>query len=93
MQNATTPATSNVALSPAERLILSTVRRSIMDVMQRAVFTPVERLRANDTVYQSQDVARQFVWLRNVCRVATERDRALQLAFVDGSTTSLAVAA
>jgi len=60
-------------LVPAVRLVLSLVRRQIMERMASTVFTPAERLRANDSVYQCDDEAQLVLWHRNVCRVELER--------------------
>jgi hypothetical protein len=70
---------SQVAAS-APTLHLGTYRRAIMAVLSADVFTPAERLRANDSVYQTEDNAKLTLWLKNVRRVFTEREAMLEQA-------------
>lgn len=62
-------------------LHLGTYRRNIMAVVaDDTLFTAAEQLRANDSVYQCRDVAKLALWLKNVRRVAQERETAHNLA-------------
>lgn len=61
-------------------LHLGTYRRAIMAVMSADVFTPAERLRANDSVYQTEDLAKLALWLKNVRRVFAEREQVIEQA-------------
>jgi hypothetical protein len=63
-----------VASTTTPTLHLGTYRRAIMAVLSADVFTPAERLRANDSVYQTEDSTRLALWLKNVRRVFTERE-------------------
>jgi len=74
MQTATTSASATTLAPQAHHLILSTTRRLIMHRMNSAVFTAGERLRANDSVYQCEDLAQLALWHKNVCRVELERE-------------------
>lgn len=47
-----------------------------MERLNSGVFTPEERLRANDSVYQCDDLTQLQRWHRNVCRVELERELA-----------------
>lgn len=60
----------------APTLHLGTYRRAIMSAMSADVFTSAERLRANHSVYESQDSAKLALWLKNVVRVRDEREAA-----------------
>lgn len=62
------------ANSQAPTLHLGTYRRAIMAVVSADVFTPAERLRANHSVYECEDSAKLALWLKNVRRVAAERE-------------------
>lgn len=86
MQTATTSATT-VALTPADRLFISLLRRRIMECMANPVFTPEERLRANDSVYQCEDAVQLRVWHKNVQRVEEERVAAQQVVMTDAPAT------
>lgn len=61
-------------------LHLGAYRRAIMAVMSADVFTPAERLRANDSVYQTEDSTKLALWLKNVRRVADERQQVIEQA-------------
>lgn len=55
-----------------------TYRRAIMAVLSADCFTPAERVLANHNVYECQDGAKLALWLKNVRRVAAEREAATQ---------------
>jgi hypothetical protein len=44
-----------------------------MAVLSADCFTPAERVRANHSVYECEDSAKLTLWLKNVSRVAAER--------------------
>lgn len=58
---------------PTTQLVLSVVRRNIMQRMASVVFTFEERVCANHSVHQCEDEAKLLLWHRNVCRVELER--------------------
>lgn len=68
------------ATTAAPTLHLGAYRRAIMAVMSADVFTPAERLRANDSVYQTEDSTKLALWLKNVRRVFTEREQVIEQA-------------
>lgn len=63
-----------VASTATPTLHLGTYRRAIMAILSADVFTAAERLRANHSVYECEDATRLALWLKNVRRVATERE-------------------
>ena len=76
----------------AHTATLRSMRANIMEMMIEPLFSPAERLRANDSVYQTTCVAQLQTWFRNVYRVYTERAAALCMTFEDGSRCFLPVA-
>ncbi|NVO33271.1 hypothetical protein [Hymenobacter lapidiphilus] len=77
----------------AEQATIRAMRANIMGMMIEPLFNPAERLRANDSVYQTECVAKLQRWFRNVYRVYKERENSVYLAFNDGSYARLPVAA
>lgn len=63
------------ASTVAPTLHHGTYRRAIMAVLSADQFTPAERLRANHSVYECEDGAKLALWLKNVRRVAAEREQ------------------
>ncbi|SNR92579.1 hypothetical protein [Hymenobacter mucosus] len=73
---------------------LRAMRANIMAVMNDAyLFSEVELLRANDSVYQCECVAQLQRWFRNVYRVYQEREASLRMGFADGSYVHIPVQA
>ena len=94
MQTATNLASAvtlaSQAIQPTPSL-LAFVRHNLNALMQRAVFSDAERLRANDSAYQCDDLRQLHRWQRNTLRVAQQREDALHLAFADGTCTFLSL--
>ena len=106
MQTAATPKTYNGPLGralarkaaeilpPATETLLHTMRVNILElVADRDLFSEVEHLRTNDSVYQCQSMAKLQTWFRNVYRVRQQRQMSLRLAFADGTYCHLPVQA
>ena len=72
--------------------MLHKLRTGIVAVLaETTLFSDEERLRANDSVYQCEDVAQLQRWYYGVHRVYQERKDALYLPFADGSGMYLPV--
>lgn len=75
MKNVIKGATGCANSKAAPTLHHGTYRRAIMAALSAETFTPAERLRTNHAVYECQDGAKLALWLKNVRRVAAEREQ------------------
>ncbi|MBO3273196.1 hypothetical protein [Hymenobacter defluvii] len=59
---------------------ISLLRVHLSELLRDSVFAEDERLRANDSIYQTEDISRLQAWQRNVERVLHERQLAQAVA-------------
>lgn len=72
---------SSQAPAQSNAFYLGTLRRNILAaVVGNDLFTDAEQLRCNDSVHQCSNTARLALWLKNVRRVAAEREEANSVA-------------
>ncbi|WP_324671510.1 hypothetical protein [Hymenobacter sp. GOD-10R] len=78
-------AKSQAVAEAAKADTLRAMRNNVLSLVEdTALFTDTERLRTNDSVYQTTCVAQLQRWFRNVYRVSQERTaRALRLGTSD----------
>jgi Ni,Fe-hydrogenase I large subunit len=73
---------------------LRAMRVNIMELVSDPyLFTDAERLRTNDSVYQTTCLAKLQTWFRNVYAVLKQRETSLRMAFEDGTYCHIPVTA
>ena len=76
-----------------QQATINAMRANIAAMMIEPLFDAGEQLRCNDSIYQTECVAKLQTWFRNVYRVYQERESSLYMAFNDGTCAFLPVTA